>query len=165
MKYYAVISVFISGLLYHIVHELSHVIVGKICGLKLVKIEWFSRRHRGTKITFENEEIIIDESNHDIPKAWLFTNMAGITATIFIGYILTIIFLLLPPDHIRLSVWAAAAIFLLCDAGYAVLGAFNNSGDLYIINKYLGKKSYLTKIISVIILIFNVMLFVMITRK
>ena len=166
MKYYAVIfiSVIVYGLLDHIIHELSHVFIGKMCGLKLKSIEWF-RYRGGTKVTFDGEEKIIDENNHEVPKSWLYMNLAGMTATTLTGYILTVVFFMMPPSYIKLSIMTAAAMFLICDSGYAVFGAFNNCGDLYTINKYLGKRAYLSKIISVTVLIFDLTLFIFITRK
>lgn len=56
-------------------------------------------------------------------------------------------------------------MYLICDPGYAVLSAFSNSGDLYLVNKALGERAYLTKILSVILLMINISIFIIMIHK
>ena len=37
-----ILFIIISGLLQHIIHELLHIIVGKLLGLELLSVKWFS---------------------------------------------------------------------------------------------------------------------------
>ena len=166
MKYYIILLslVLISALLCHITHELLHVLIGKICGLKLVSIEWF-KYHGGTKVTFENEQEITDDSNSNIPKAWTWETLAGIAGNTLLAYFFIIVYSFMVSGYIKLFFWVMALMYLICDSGYAVLSAFSNSGDLYLVNKALGKRAYLTKILSVILLMINISIFIIMIHK
>ena len=166
MKYYIILLslVLISALLCHITHELLHIVVGKLCGLKLVSVKWF-RYHGGTKVTFENEQEITDDSNKYIPKAWICETLAGIVGNTLLAYLFIIIYRCNGSGYIKLFFWVMAMMYLICDPGYAVLSAFSNSGDLYLVNKVLGERAYLTKILSVILLMINISIFIIMIHK
>ncbi len=166
MKTYALILLFIiiAGFLYHVTHEFFHIVIGKKAGLKLTGVQWFTY-HGGTKVSFEGEEKITDDDNEKISKEWIYMSLAGITGTTLTGYVLAVVFLLLPIGYVRLFFWVMSAIFLVCDSGYAVFCSFSGGGDLYLVRKILGKKSSILKIISVLLFIFNIFIFLFITWK
>ena len=166
MKYYVLLLIFTAaaGLSCHIIHELLHIIVGKICGLRLVSVEWF-RAHGGTKVTFENEQEVTGESDSNVSKAWLYMNLAGITGTTLLAYIFVIVFRILPPGYPKLFFMVISRLFLIVDPAYAVLCAFGSVGDLYLVNRALGKKAYLTRVISVSVMIINIALFIFAVRQ
>lgn len=163
MKSFLIIILFfvVSVLLQHITHELFHIIVGKIVGLSLVSVKWFTY-HGGTKVTFKGEEEIINSSDNNIPKEWVIENLAGIIGTTIMSYIFVVIYLILPIGYIKLLFWLLSAAFLVNDPGYAVLCSFGNSGDLYLVNKYFNN-NILIKLISITVLIVNVIVFVLIS--
>lgn len=166
MKLFFLIVLFIviSGLMYHILHEILHIIVGKKAGLKLLSIQWFSY-HGGTKVTFEDEEKISDENNKNIPKAWIYMSLAGIIGTTLTAYMLVLAYLLLPSGYVRLFLWVMSAIFLVSDSGYSVLCSFCGNGDLYFVKRAMGRKSYILNISSVLLFIFNICIFILVSRK
>ena len=166
MKIYALIIIFlvVSSLIYHISHELFHIIVGQKAVLKLVSVQWFGY-HRGTKVTFENEEKICDENNRDIPKAWIYMSLAGIIGTTLTAYILVLVYMLLPSGYIRLFLWIMSAIFLVSNPGYSVLCSFFGNGDLYLVKRAMGRKKYILNIASVLLFIVNICIFIIISRK
>lgn len=139
----------VSVLVQHIIHELMHVFVARMQGLKVEKIQWFTY-HGGTKIYVKNEEKIIN-SEMLITKQWILMNIAGISTTTVLGYIFVVVFYLLPMNLFKLFVWELAIVFLLTDSSYLLLCAFNSVGDLYLVNRYLANKKYITKIIAVFI--------------
>lgn len=163
MKTFLIITLFllISGLMQHVIHEILHLAVGKCVGLSVKHVTWFSHRS-GTKVTFQDEDAVIRNSDHHIPKEWIIMNLAGIIGTTLAAYIFVLIYLLLPLNLCKLFFWVLSAVFLMSDAGYAVLCAFAGSGDLYLVSKYF-HNSILIKLISVCMLIVNLTIFIVIT--
>lgn len=153
-----VLFIVISVLMYHVLHELMHVIAGRMAGLELESIKWFSY-HGGTKVTFKGEEKVLAECEKSVPKAWVIMSLAGIVGTTMTGYISVGVFYLLPVGYAKLFMWVLSAIFLLNDAGYSVLCAFADSGDLYLVNRYFRKTGAL-KLISVMLLTINILIFI-----
>ena len=160
MKNTFIIILFIvmSGLLQHITHEMFHVLVGKLVGLSVINIKWFSY-HGGTKVTFKDEDEIINKSDGHIPKEWVVMNLAGIVGTTIMAYLFVFIYLILPIGYIKLLFWILSAMFLIADSGYSVLCSFGNGGDLYLVNKYFNNSIFI-KLISIAILIVNLIVFI-----
>ena len=129
-----VIFMFISAVIQHVSHEMLHVIVGKLNGLKLVKIQWFTY-HGGTKVFFENEPDFTMETFY-ISKEWLYMSAAGIVGTNVLAYLFLMLFYILPIGYLKLFVWVLTIFFLLTDSAYAVVGSMANCGDTYLIRKY-----------------------------
>ncbi len=77
MKTFLIITLFllISGMMQHIIHEMLHLAVGKCVGLSVEHVTWFSH-HGGTKVTFQDEDAVIRNSDHSIPKQWIMMNLA-----------------------------------------------------------------------------------------
>ena len=136
MKHALLIAIFLAaaGFLQHVTHELCHIIAGKLVGLELVRVEWFSH-HGGTKVVFGDEETVIRNSDVHVPKEWIIINLAGIAGTTLLAYLFAGIYLLLPLGYPKLLFWVLSGMFLIADAGYAVLCAFAESGDLYLVHK------------------------------
>ena len=99
-----ILFVIVSALLQHITHEIFHIVVGKLVGLSLVSVKWFTF-HGGTKVTFKGEEEIISCNNGSIPKEWIIENLAGIIGTTVMSYIFVIIYLILPTGYVKLLFW------------------------------------------------------------
>ena len=152
------IFIVVSGLLQHIAHETFHIVIGKLSGLTLISAKLFTY-HGGTKVTFKDEEEVINNSDECIPKKWIIMNLAGIIGTTSIAYIIILIYSLLPIGYIKLFFWVLSAMFLVTDSGYSVICSFSKSGDLYLVSKYF-KNSIFIKIISISLLILNIMIFI-----
>ena len=149
----------VSGLTYHICHELFHIIAGRICGLSLISVKWFSF-HGGTKVTFKGEEDIIN--SNEVPRSWLIMSLAGIIGTTLMSYIFVLVYLLLPVGYVKLLFWVLSATFLISDPGYSVLCSLSGTGDLYLISRQFNN-SILIKIISVTVLAADLIVFIIIT--
>lgn len=109
-KTVAVIIFFmVSCELQHVSHELFHVFIGKKMGLLINKIHWVTY-HGGTKIYFEGEEQIV-KSDRDIPKEWIYTNLAGIIGTTIFAYLFCIIYFLIDIGYFKLFMWELASVF------------------------------------------------------
>ena len=154
-----IIFLLVSCMLQHVSHELLHVFVGKKMGLSINKIQWFTY-HGGTKVFVEGEEQVI-ESDGDIPKEWIYMNLAGIIGTTIFAYLFCIIYFLLNIGYLKLFMWELATIFLLTDSSYALVCSFGNCGDFYLVNKKLKNKNIL-RCLSVLLFIFNCFLTYMI---
>ena len=111
-----IIFLMISCVLQHVSHELLHVFIGKKMGLSINKIQWFTY-HGGTKVYFEGEEQVV-ELNRDIPKEWIYMNLAGIIGTTIFAYLFCAIYFLLDIGYLKLFMWELATIFLLTDSSY-----------------------------------------------
>ncbi len=130
MKYFMIFLYFvISAVLQHLTHESLHILVGKLCGLKLVSVQWLTY-HGGTKVTFAGEEMLDMEGKK--PLSWILMTLAGICGTTLAAYCFVTVFFLLPMGYLKLFFWVLSIIFLLTDSGYALLCALSGSGDLYI---------------------------------
>ena len=147
-----ILFLIVSCLLQHISHELLHIFVGKKMGLSINKIQWFTY-HGGTKVFFDGEEQIL-ESDRDIPKEWIYMNLAGIIGTTILAYIFCVLYFLLGVGYLKLFIWELAMIFLLTDSSYALVCSFGNCGDFYLVNKKYNRKNLL-RCLSVLIFIFN----------
>lgn len=148
-----IILFFIAGcLLQHISHELLHVFVGKKMGLTLNKIQWFTF-HGGTKVFFDDEEQIL-ELDKDIPKEWIYTNLAGIIGTTILAYLFCAVYFWLDIGYLKLFLWELGIIFLLTDSSYALVCSFGNCGDLFFVNKNLKSKRTL-RCLSILLFVFN----------
>lgn len=124
----------ISGAIQHIVHELFHLIIGKLNGLKFIRIQWLTY-HGGTKVFFEDEPDLSKESKN-IPKKWVYMSAAGIVGTTALAYIFSVIYYFIPLGYCKLFMWVLSIFFLVTDSGYALLGSAGNFGDTYLIGKY-----------------------------
>lgn len=151
-KIMVIIFLIVSCLLQHISHELLHVFVGKKMGLSLNKIQWFTY-HGGTKVFFDGEEQIV-ELDKEIPKEWIYMNLAGIIGTTILAYLFCVVYFLLDIGYLKLFIWELAMIFLLTDSAYALVCSFGNCGDFYLVNKKFNRKNLL-RCLSVLIFIFN----------
>lgn len=151
-KIIVIIFLIVSCLLQHVSHELLHVFVGKMMGLSLNKIQWFTY-HGGTKVFFDGEEQVA-ELDKDIPKEWIYMNLAGIIGTTILAYLFCVVYFFLDIGYLKLFIWELAMIFLLTDSGYALVCSFGNCGDFYMVNKKFNKKNLL-RCLSVLIFIFN----------
>ncbi len=70
-------------------------------------------------------------------KVQWFTYHGG---TNVMAWALCLLYQFLPLGYLKLFVWEAAMVFLLTDCGYALLCAFFDCGDLYLINRLLERK-------------------------
>ena len=154
-----ILFIIISGLLQHIIHELLHIIVGKLLGLELLSVKWFTY-HGGTKVTFKDEDIILSNRDDKIPKQWIIMNLAGIVGTTVLAYIFVLVYWVLPMGYLKLLFWVLSAMFLITDSGYSVISSFgNNGGDLYLVKRFFNNSIYI-KLISITTLIVNLMIFI-----
>lgn len=147
-----IIFLIISCLLQHVSHELLHIFVGKKMGFSINKIQWFTY-HGGTKVFFDGEEQIV-ELEEDIPKEWIYMNLAGIIGTTIFAYLFCIVYFLLDIGYLKLFMWELATIFLLTDSSYALVCSFGNCGDLFLVNKNLKRKSTF-RCLSVLLFVSN----------
>ncbi len=147
-----ILFLIVSCLLQHISHELLHVFVGKRMGLTLNKIQWFTF-HGGTKVFFDGEEQIL-ELDKDIPKEWIYTNLAGVIGTTILAYLFCAVYFLLDIGYLKLFMWELGMVFLLTDSSYALVCSFGNCGDLFSVNKNLKSKSTL-RCLSVLLFVLN----------
>ncbi len=158
MKKIIIIALFscISVLIQHVIHELSHVFIGRTQGLKVEKIQWFTY-HGGTKVFFSGEEKIL---NHESPitKQWIYMNIAGVVSTTLLAYVFMGLYYIVPVNYLKLFLWILSIFFLLTDSSYAMLCAFGNCGDLYMVNEYLGKKRYIAKLLVLLVFAVNCLL-------
>ena len=157
-----IIFMFICALIQHVSHEMLHVIVGKLNGLKLIKIQWFTY-HGGTKVFFENEPDFTTET-FNISKEWVYMSAAGIVGTNVLAYIYLLLFYILPFGYLKLFIWVLTIIFLLTDSGYAVVGSMGNFGDTYLIRKYFKFSRAKMTIISMIPFLVNCVLVYLLLR-
>ena len=153
-----ILFIIISGLLQHIIHELLHIIVGKLLGLELLSVKWFTY-HGGTKVTFKDEDIILSNRDDKIPKQWIIMNLAGIVGTTVLAYIFVLVYWVLPMGYLKLLFWVLSAMFLITDSLYSVISSFGNGGDLYLVNRFFNNSIYI-KLISITTLIVNLMIFI-----
>lgn len=142
----------VSCVLQHVSHELFHVFIGKKMGLLINKIHWVTY-HGGTKIYFEGEEQIV-KSDRDIPKEWIYTNLAGIIGTTIFAYLFCIIYFLIDIGYFKLFMWELTSVFLLTDSSYALVCSFGNCGDFYLVNKNL-KRKMIIRYLSVLLFVLN----------
>ena len=153
-----ILFIIISGLLQHIIHELLHIIVGKLLGLELLSVKWFSY-HGGTKVTFKDEDIILSNRDDKIPKQWIIMNLAGIVGTTVLAYIFVLVYWVLTMGYLKLLFWVLSAMFLITDSGYSVISSFGNNGDLYLVNRFFNNSIYI-KFISITTLVANLIIFI-----
>ena len=144
MKKFFIIALFliISVLIQHVTHELLHVLVGRLMGFKLKRIQWFSY-YGGTRVFFENEPEISDDSS-DIPKEWFLTSAAGIVGTTLLGYISVFIFAVIPTNLFRLFMWVLSIMLMLTDCS-----------DMCCIGKYLKWSRKKKTAVSLVLFIVN----------
>ncbi len=142
----------VSCVLQHVLHELLHVYVGKKVGLSINRIQWLTY-HGGTKVYFEGEEQVV-ELDRDIPKEWIYMNLAGIIGTTLFAYLFFVIYFSLNIGYLKLFMWELACVFLLTDSSYALVCSFGNCGDFYLINKKFNSKNIL-RCLSVLLFMFN----------
>lgn len=147
-----IVFLIISCLLQHFSHELLHVFVAKRMGLLVNKIQWFTY-HGGTKVYIDGEEQVL-ELDRDIPKGWIYTNLAGIVGTTILAYLFCVVYFFLDIGYLKLFMWELAMIFLLTDSSYALVCSFGNCGDFYLVNKKFKSKNVL-RCLSVLLFSFN----------
>lgn len=147
-----ILFLIVSCLLQHVSYEFLHVFGAKKMGLTIKKIQWFTC-HGGTKVFIDGEEQIL-ASDRDIPKEWIYMNLAGIIGTTILAYMFCVLYFLLGIGYLKLFIWELAMIFLLTDSSYALVCSFGNCGDFYLVNKKFNRKNLL-RCLSVLIFIFN----------
>mgnify|MGYP006383503253 CR=1 FL=1 len=128
-----ILFMIISGALQHVTHELLHLIIGKLNGLKFLKIQWLTY-HGGTKVFFENEPDF--GKSEEFSKSWVYMSSAGIIGTTVLAYFFVVIYCFIPLGYFKLFMWVLSIFFLVTDSGYALLGSIGNFGDTYLIKKY-----------------------------
>lgn len=150
--------------LQHIVHELSHALAAKCCGIKVLRIQWLTYRG-GTRVFFENEPDFDVEK--PIDKKWAVIAGAGIAVTSVIGYICAALVLLpglgLAPWGKLLCTFIAVA-FLMVDSLYFLLGSVLHFGDVVGLRKTLGITKPVSVLLCLVIAIVNITLAVWVYR-
>lgn len=147
---YSLIFAFVGIIIQHPLHELSHVAMAKIFGEKVTRIQWLTYQG-GTRVFYQNEP----DFNMKIPKKWAWISSAGYLTTNLCGYLLVLIYFLLPNGMVKAFVCILSIVFLLADSSYFVLGSVFNFGDVIGIKKTLNISKTLTIAISSLVLAFN----------
>ena len=146
--FFMVVSLMGTLLLQHIIHELSHVVVAKLCGVKIKKIHWFTySKFFGTRVFYESEPNFKEE---DIEAKWGLIAISGFIVTIIIGYLAFTLYGYgsgIFNSGVLLLLFMIATIFMLMDTFYFMLGSFLEFGDSFGFGKAF-KLSKLTLIIS-----------------
>lgn len=150
--------------LQHIVHELSHALTAKCCGVKVLRIQWLTYRG-GTRVFFEHEPDF--DAEKPIDKKWAVIAGAGIAVTSVIGYICAALVLL---PGLGLAPWGKllctliAVAFLMMDSLYFLLGSVLGFGDVVGLRKTLGITKPVSVLLCLVIAVVNVTLSVWVYR-
>lgn len=146
-------------ILHHIVHEYGHVLIAKINGEEIEKIEWFPFSGLlGTRVFYKNEPKL-DEV--EIEKKWGVIASAGFITTLMIGYLIIgsyIIFKNINSKLFIITTWIGSIVFFVNDPIYFILGGIFEFGDVKGVIKAFCISRWVVMIISVIILLFNILL-------
>lgn len=112
-------------LLQHLVHELGHIGMAKLMGIKIVKIHWFTySKFLGTRVFYEFEP---DFNDSKIEKKWGFVSLAGAIVTTVIGYLTMVLYVIQVRSFILFMI---TVIFVLMDSFYFTVGSFLGFGDV-----------------------------------
>ena len=152
-RFVVFIFALISLCLQHPLHEYAHVIVAKLLGEKVIRIQWLTY-HGGTRVFYENEpsfETIIS-------KKWALIAGAGYIVTNCLAYIFVYLYIILPFGLIKAFVCILSIVFLLCDSLYFVLGSIMNFGDIVGIQKTLKLPRWLCIFLCFMIFTLNITL-------
>lgn len=150
---YIFISIIISGLLQHIVHECGHMLTAIILGEKIVKVQWFTY-HGGTRVFYENEP----DYNKSTSKKWAVIASGGYIATNLWGYFFIIFYHMLTNNFLKLFCYIAAMMFLVTDSLYFTVGSIGNFGDVIGIRDVLNMPKSISVLLSVIGFAVNVLI-------
>ncbi len=164
MHLYKIIACFtiflIVILLQNVIHEYAHVMVAKLKGVKVIKIQWFtySKLVFGTRVFFEKEPNF-DEDN--IEKKWGWIAAAGYISTTGIGYIVTIIYFLYfkyMSSWVILVSCLLSMVFLTFDPLYFTLGSIFDFGDIIGFRKAFKIEKSVSILFSLLVLTLNILL-------
>lgn len=139
-----------SVALQHVVHEFSHAVAAHLLGEKVVRIQWLTYQG-GTRVFFENEP----DFTCNPAKKWGIIAASGYFVTNTIGYILTAVYYFSNSILVKRVTCIPAIMFLTIDCIYFVLGSFGNFGDITGIRKTFHIPRWLTNILTVLMLAFN----------
>lgn len=143
----------VAGLISHIVHEFGHMLAAIISGEKIVKVQWLTY-HGGTRVFYENES---QDYNKDTHKKWAVISAAGYAATILLGYLMILLYFIVPNSYVKLFAFAETMICFISDGGYFILGSLGNFGDIVGIRDIMGIPKPITVVISVLIFAVNML--------
>lgn len=145
--------VFISAILVHVVHECGHMIAAKAFGEKIIRVQWFTY-HGGTRVFLENEP---EDYNKDTDRKWAVHAAAGYAATMLLGYLMILLFLVVPNKYVRLFAYVCSMISFISDGGYFILGSLGNFGDITGIRDILSIPKPVSVALSVLIFAVNML--------
>lgn len=143
----------VAGLIYHIVHECGHMLAAVISGEKIVKVQWLTY-HGGSRVFYENEP---QDYNKDTHKKWAVVAAAGYAATILLGYLMILLYFIVPNNYVKLFSYVGAMMSFVSDGGYFILGSLGNFGDIVGIRNILGIPKPIAVAISVLIFAVNML--------
>lgn len=150
---YIFISIIISGLLQHIVHECGHMLAAIILGEKIVKVQWFTY-HGGTRVFYENEP----DYNKSTDKKWAIIASRWYIATNLSGYFFIFLYHMLTNNFLKLFCYVAVMMFLVTDSLYFTVGSIGNFGDIIGIRDILNMPKSISVLLSVIGFALNVLI-------
>lgn len=149
-----IILIIFSGLLQHIVHECGHMLVAKVLGEKIVKVQWFTY-HGGTRVFYENEP---DDYNINTANKWAIIALGGYIATNILGYFLIFLYYMIPNYYLKLVCYIVSMMFLVTDCLYFTLGSIGNFGDIIGIRDILNIPKSITVLLSIIVFTINILI-------
>lgn len=118
-------------ILHHIIHEISHVLMGKFKGVSILRIHWFTySKLLGTRVFYENEPKFNEEL---IDNKWGWIASAGFLSTTILGYLSFLLYYLFKssmPKWIILNLFLVSVVFILTDSFYLFVGVVFNFGDV-----------------------------------
>jgi len=137
----------------HIIHEYAHVLVANLLGEKVVKIQWLTYQG-GTRVFYENEP----DFKFEVKKKWAGIAGAGYIVTNCLGYVFTMIFIMLQNSWFKAFLCIVSMIFLFVDSLYFTLGSIFNFGDVIGISKVLNISKSLSIFFSFLVLFINILI-------
>ncbi len=122
---------FVALCIQHLIHEFSHLIAARLCGEKVIRIQWLTY-HGGTRVFYENEP---DLSSENISRKWALIAGAGFITTTILGYIYTAAYFVVPNHLIKAILCFFSIVFLAVDSMYFLIGSIGNFGDIVGVQK------------------------------
>lgn len=145
----------IALFLQHSIHEYSHVLVAKLLGEKVIKIQWLTY-HGGTRVFYENEPTF----EFQVERKWAGIAAAGYIVTNCLAYIFTVTYMILQNGWLKAFLCILSMVFLFMDSLYFTLGSIFDFGDIIGIKKTLNISKSLSVFLSFLVLLINLMIIV-----
>ncbi len=127
IRYLVALGFSLAALIFqHLIHELSHVLAARLCGEKVIRVQWLTY-HGGTRVFYENEP---DPGSEETNKKWMLIAGSGFITTTILGYLFTVLYFVVANGLLKAILCYFSVIFLVVDSLYFFIGSIGNFGDV-----------------------------------